>query len=379
MMDTADKVANYFSASPKRQLALERHIDNVQTQASKQKRLKELCRTRWVERHNAFETFCELYVAIVSCLEERAGSNLQEWNHCSIVDAKSHLRALLEFTLIITLVITKNVLSYTRGLSVKLQGKWQDIIRAYESINSVIDALKDARKSIDLTHNAWFDEACSISGKLKIQPSIPRTALRQIHRSNHPADSVSEYFKCSISIPILDYLISQMTDRFDPHSQKAVRVLKLIPTTIVSSGNLIVSDDISEITALYADELPSASTLNSELHQWTLKWKNNIDNATKCNTLLKALHNADSDFFPNIHTLLKIASTIPITSCECERSISKLRLVKSFLRTTMSQDRLNGLMLLYAHRDIDLDVDVIIDMFVKKHPRRIKLGNILSD
>ena len=42
--------------------------------------------------------------------------------------------------------------------------------------------------------------------------------------------------------------------------------------------------------------------------------------ATKLDTPEKALTNSDSDFYPNMHTLLRIMATLPVTSCECERS-----------------------------------------------------------
>ena len=45
-------------------------------------------------------------------------------------------------------------------------------------------------------------------------------------------------------------------------------------------------------------------------------------------------------------------ATFPVTSCECERSISTLGIVKTKLRATMGQDRLTGLCLLSRHRDI---------------------------
>ena len=47
----------------------------------------------------------------------------------------------------------------------------------------------------------------------------------------------------------------------------------------------------------------------------------------------------DKDFFPNIRVLLSIMATLPVTSCECERSISMLKLIfKNPLRSTMKQD-----------------------------------------
>ena len=49
---------------------------------------------------------------------------------------------------------------------------------------------------------------------------------------------------------------------------------------------------------------------------------------------MKAMAHTNGDIFPNIQVLLRIMATLPVTSCECERSISMMRLVKSQLRTT---------------------------------------------
>ena len=56
MMQTADKISRFFSNSPKRQLHLESWIDST-IPGEQRKKLKELCRTRWVQRHEAFEVF----------------------------------------------------------------------------------------------------------------------------------------------------------------------------------------------------------------------------------------------------------------------------------------------------------------------------------
>ena len=50
-----------------------------------------------------------------------------------------------------------------------------------------------------------------------------------------------------------------------------------------------------------------------------------------------------------IDKLLKNYFTLPVTSATAERAFSALRRVKTFLRTTMTQSRLNNLFLLYIH------------------------------
>ena len=86
-------------------------------------------------------------------------------------------------------------------------------------------------------------------------------------------------------------------------------------------------------------------SLDVELELWLAKWKDR-ELAEDLNTPVKALPHVDKDYFPYIRTLMLIMVTIPITSCECKCSFSLLWLVKSTLRTTMSDDRLNGLALI---------------------------------
>ena len=82
--------------------------------------------------------------------------------------------------------------------------------------------------------------------------------------------------------------------------------------------------------------------------------------------------------FPNIYNCLLISVTMPVTSCECERSVSVLRRLKTYMRSTMTNQRLNGLAMMHSHYDIQIDYDAVIDIFAKKHPRRLRLVNILD-
>ena len=83
--------------------------------------------------------------------------------------------------------------------------------------------------------------------------------------------------------------------------------------------------------------------------------------------------------FPNIYTILHIMAVWPLTSCEAERSFSGLRRLKNYMRSTMKEDRLNGLALMMVHRTISVSVENIIDTFAAKHPRRMRLELILDD
>ncbi|KAL5835174.1 hypothetical protein ACOSQ4_014671 [Xanthoceras sorbifolium] len=80
------------------------------------------------------------------------------------------------------------------------------------------------------------------------------------------------------------------------------------------------------------------------------------------------------DMFPNAMIAYRIFLTIPVTVVSAERSFSKLKLLKSYLRTTMTQDRLNGLALIYIEKDMleNIQYDDIIYEFAFRSVSRKK-------
>ena len=73
----------------------------------------------------------------------------------------------------------------------------------------------------------------------------------------------------------------------------------------------------------------------------------------------------DADCYPNISVAYRILLTVPVTVASAERSFSKLKLLKNYLRSTMSQERLNGLAMCTIEKDIldTIDFDTILDDF----------------
>ena len=141
-MDTADCVHRFFDNSPKHQLALEKWITEVLPDSEKRRKLKSVCKTRWVERHEAFEVFFDLFLPLVCCLEEIKDANCNEWNQDTRTDAQSHFLALTRFPFIFALTVTKEVLGYTKALSVKLQARYVDVVKAFTEISMVKRTLR---------------------------------------------------------------------------------------------------------------------------------------------------------------------------------------------------------------------------------------------
>ena len=61
---------------------------------------------------------------------------------------------------------------------------------------------------------------------------------------------------------------------------------------------------------------------------------------------------------PNLWVALRIMLTITITVAAGERSFSKLKLIKSYLRSSMSQDRMNSLAILSIENYIAKNINI---------------------
>ena len=79
--------------------------------------------------------------------------------------------------------------------------------------------------------------------------------------------------------------------------------------------------------------------------------------------------------FPNAIIAYIILLTIPVTVASAERSFSKLKLLKSYLRCTMTQERLNGLATIALANDISemIKYEDIIEDFISKNTKRMML------
>jgi hypothetical protein len=64
-----------------------------------------------------------------------------------------------------------------------------------------------------------------------------------------------------------------------------------------------------------------------------------------------------------IREIFHILLTMPIESIPCERPFSALRRLKQRNRTTMVEDRLNGLALLHIYREVNVGRIKILDKF----------------
>ncbi|GJV22738.1 zinc finger MYM-type protein 1-like protein [Tanacetum coccineum] len=152
--------------------------------------------------------------------------------------------------------------------------------------------------------------------------------------------SVEEAFKVQYFLYIVDQALVSLRTRFEQYKEYE-RVFGFLFT----SGKLNSLDD---------------NTLKSHCSHLEAALKNNEQSDVDA-----------KDLFVELRVLL----TIPVTVASAERSFSKLKLLKSYLRSTMSQERLNGLALIAIENRLleSVDYEDLINNFASKNARRIAL------
>jgi len=102
---------------------------------------------------------------------------------------------------------------------------------------------------------------------------MPRICNRQINRVNIDSENAEKYFKRSIFLPFLDYLIQSMDTRFDNRPSSIIPLEGLIPSHFYEYEE----GTILEAAKIYSDDLSNHmnSTLKAELSLWRQQWKTN--------------------------------------------------------------------------------------------------------
>ncbi len=249
---------------------------------------------------------------------------------------------------ICALVITNSCLKYLQALTSNLQAESKDIVAAVKEIDNVTGTLQKVGDNIETHHSQWFstvEEMCTVVGT---EPSLPRRCGKQIYRANVPADSPLEYFCRSISIPLLDHLLSEMNSRFSKHQQTALLGLCLTPSIMVTLPAVECTAKVDKLADMKED-LPSPDCVHSELECWQLKWHKQLQEHGEKS--LPTSHTQTirltSTMYPNIKALISILCT---PSCSAERSFSGLKRIKTAFRSSMTNHRLSRLTLLHVHR-----------------------------
>ncbi|KAF2886458.1 hypothetical protein ILUMI_19716 [Ignelater luminosus] len=225
---------------------------------------------------------------------------------------------------------------------------------------NVRNTLAEVRQNAVQEFKKIFEAAQSSCEKYGVEISTPRVTSRQTKRDNVPHSTLEEYFRRTIFAPFVDSLILHLDERLLSHDQ-----------TLRSFVNEVA---LRQLYAVYEHLLDAESfeIVLGEVKLWYTVWKKNNKTPKTAMDVLAFLLQNNTKLFLNVEALLKIIVTIAVTTASNERTFSALRSLKTYLRNTAREDRLNGLALFNIHRETPVSVDEIINLFSKQKNRRLE-------
>ena len=166
---------------------------------------------------------------------------------------------------------------------------------------------------------------------------------------------------------IVDKLIGEIERRFDSPTFYLYSKVETVLTKAATGGQ-VPDDLLSAVCTHFGDDFHSFE-LNTELNML----KNTMQGVEFSFEIVKQKVCNYRELFPQTSRLLQLLLVMPATSATSERSFSSLRHVKTYLRTTMKQDRLHHLMMICIHKDRKIDIIKAMKEFVQCNDERLRM------
>nr|CAH7756687.1 unnamed protein product [Callosobruchus chinensis] len=364
--DQGKKIFVFFSSSTVRWETLMKH-SNIS--------LKKHADTRWASKARAVKAL-NSQLPQIWCVLKILTTN--DYNAETISTAKNIMDQ-INYKFICTLQIWDKILESVDKVNVALQSMTID--KASELIKGLTSQIQNIRETVDIV----FEKAKRICEQCDIEDNFPEKRRKRIKRHDLSESSDTGYdisqqqsFKIQINEAI-DTIISELKWRFEKlrDIQNSFGFLTLKHITAYSVEEL--KKPAADLSIKYSADINATEfwseieTLKSQVEATTLFDKCECQSSMG---LLKAIVELDlKEMFPNVVVAIKIFLTMPVTVASCERSFSKLKLIKTYLRSTMGQERLSGLAILSIEGDIArlLSYENVIKNFAMRKARKINL------
>lgn len=361
---TNQNLYTFFSGSTSRWKILENQLKNIPNSTL----LKNLCPTRWSSRYAVCKSIKNGYPGIIAALQEISKDTSQR--PATIYEAVALNKKIenLEFTFM--LVLWTPILERFNMASESLQFVDIDlssVVVLYKSLELYVSEL---RNNFDILLN----EAMCICKKDMFPNESKRQSRRTMFFDEGNAEETvfteKEKIKNQTFIPIIDALITNLNSRNEAYSKINEKfgfflMLEKIDNTDlrVKAENLVNTYE-EDLDADFIEELIQFKAIFSCMPEIQ---------KTSIHILFKALTTSPIiTTFPSIEIALKIFTYLPCSNSSGERSFSVLKRVKTYHRSSLSNEKTSQLSVLCMEAEITKNIDwsELVNKFAKGKARK---------
>jgi len=354
-----------FSSSPARWSIFKSHVPMSVKQQSD---------TRWESRVDCVRTlryhFADTVNALESLIEYAAGKR----DGSTMSEAEALLKAISSWSFILTSIIWYDILFQINSTSKVLQKK-------SASLRVMRSELKAAEGFLIEYRESGFTGALitgrEIAEPLHIAEVFPTTRTRKRKRqfdfeSEDEPQSPEMKFRADVFYTLVDRSLTSIRERFTQISDFAdvFGFLYTAQDLCKASEN----NSLQQSCQVFAEKTGDvdAQELHAECVRFVgvLKYVKNI--VTAEDILHHLFKNDLQDCYGNLSIALRILLTVPVSVASAERSFSKLKLIKTFHRSTMTDERLTHLAMISIESDTakSLDMTDLVKEFASSKTRK---------
>jgi hypothetical protein len=337
-------------------------------------------------------------------------------NAATVSGARGLTVRLRDFRFIITLFVLKKIFTVAGPVSRQLQGVAVDLAQAAKLIADCRSKFEDMRlhcsRTDDSSWNDLVEEArvFAIEHDIETQIAERQRKKKMMHdeQAVDEAPSGEQRLKVCMFLPILDQICSQLRDRFGCVETKMLEEMSVFAGGNLKRGSTLKADDIAQISEIYGldrdalvdeftDFCNAFCTLNnSDVPAVICDIETDLDPDYPSPDLTDDDGQSDEERlgldegqrrsswlrynfiaplqacfqltgYPHLLRLYWILVTLPVTSCSAERALSRLRIIKNRLRSSMCDDWMKALMVIASEKDLlqRISNDNIIDCYAQ--------------
>ena len=284
---------------------------------------------------------------------------------CSQSEVKGRINGvqskMKDFDFLFGLLLGERILKHTDNLSKTLQATVMSAVEAYSVAKLCIGVFKKIQTDDDF--GLFWELAKTTQNSLEVKdPALPRARKRPRRYEDgaaepyHPPD-VKQHYK-QIYFQSVDSVIATIENCFQQKDYKTYSTLEQLIIKATTKKDYL--QELNEVVSFHASDF-SKSELQTQLEllgQMEIAVSGRHLQFCDIHKCFKSLPPAQLSLLSQVSLLVKLIALIPATNAVSERSASALCHVKTYLRSSMTQVRLNNMMVVHIHKALTDTIDV---------------------
>lgn len=357
-------IYTFFSASTHRWDLLSQVLKDS-TESNQILLPKRVNTTRWSSRFDAIKALKNSYVSIKTCLNEMA-KDTNEKNVVRVEAASlSEKLDLLENGIILSFWL--DILQRVNEVNKAVQKENMDLSTTAHLLSSLAEYFDFLRDRFDhyealgksLTENENYVQKRIIKKKLQFGENNSEAILDE-----------KEKMRTQCFVLIIDNLKSEIIRRSDGYKSCSKKFEFLFTLKTQEDKNILAS--ATQLQQIYVEDLDEYFPQECVHLKKLLNSLSEIKIETPLELVQVLYENKLISSFPNVNICLRIFFSIMVSNASGERSFSTLKRVKTYLRNSIAQERLNSLAILSINQDLlnEIDVNSVIEQFASMKARK---------